>query len=330
MSSPLVSVVVPVFNVEEYLHQCVDSVLSQTHDALEVVLVDDGSTDGSGAICRSYQADPRVRVIHQANRGLSGARNTGLAACQGSYVTFLDSDDWWAPTFVSTLLSAMESEPAVGVAAASFIRVPGGPYGFPATTEVLLSPRETIDRFAGSQHTLLTVAWAKLYRRDVLDGVRFPEGRLHEDEFTTYKALLGSGTALVPQPLYFYRQRSTGITRAPLSPERLRDAVDAAAEQASTFRELGFDRPADWAAGQWLRKQMQLVALLAAHGRSGEASTEAALLRAGSRVRLRPSEPLALRALGRTARIAPVTSARAFALLGSLRPPRPSTDATDQ
>jgi len=310
---PTVSVIVPVCDVEAYLEECIDSVLEQTHALLEVILVDDGSTDGSGLLCDAFaDRDFRVRVIHQPNAGLSAARNAGLATASGDYVTFLDGDDWWDPTFVSSLLAPLEAHPGAGVAMSTFARVPGAAWVPPVGGTRLLSLAEAIDLFAGPHHTLFTIACAKLFRRDLLDDVRFPEGRLHEDEFTTYRILLRCPTVLVPRPLYRYRQRSTGIVASPLTPERLLDAVQAAEQQVADLRAAGYDPAAAWATGQSLRKRMRLIALLRSSGRSQEAAEQADLLRRAARREGGWDESSAFRVLGLVARRSPDLAVRLF------------------
>lgn len=310
---PMVSVIIAVYGVEDFLAQCLDSVLGQTYGHLDVVLVDDGSPDASPAICDSYAAkDPRVRVIHQSNAGVSAARNTGLAAASGQFVTFLDPDDWWAPTFVESLMNALAAEPSAGIALTSFALVPGDEYRAPNPPSGVLSPSESVSQFAGPHHTLFAVVWGKVFQRDLLDGVSFPEGRLHEDEFTTYRLLLRAPTAVVPEPLYLYRQRPGSITGAVLTPERLLDALDAADQQVADFVANGHDRAASWAAGQSLRKRLRLISMLRAEGRHAEAQHHALLLRRPARVRLSTDEPCVVRALDRLARRHPDAAARAY------------------
>ena len=109
----LVSVIVPVYNVSPYLREAIDSVINQTYKELEIIIVDDGSTDGSGAICEEYaSSDSRIKLIHQSNRGLSGARNTGLECATGDFVAFVDSDDSISPVFIETLVNALSSASA--------------------------------------------------------------------------------------------------------------------------------------------------------------------------------------------------------------------------
>ena len=206
-------------------------------------------TDASPAICDTYAAqDPRVRSIHQRNAGVSAARNVGLATATGEFVTFIDADDWCSPMLIERLMAELAAHPDAGMALSSFARVPGSAYAAPLApcSRGSSAASESIKHFAGPHHTLFAVLWAKVFRRDVLKGVEFPEGRLHEDEFTTYRLLLRAPSVLVPEPLYLYRQRSTGITHTALTTERLLDALDAADQQVVAFRTVGEHGAAAW------------------------------------------------------------------------------------
>ncbi|WP_404381861.1 glycosyltransferase [Knoellia locipacati] len=310
-----VSVVVPVYNVEEYLEQCVTSALDQTHEHLDIVLIDDGSTDGSGALCDDLaHRDPRVRVVHQENRGLSAARNAGLSLADGDLVTFLDSDDWWDPTFVATLVEALSGHPEAGTAVSGFVRMPGEASSMPTRTLRLYSVDESLGLFAGQHHTLLTISCAKLFRREVIHDVRFPEGRLHEDEFTTYRFLARAPAVLVPKHLYLYRQRPGGIASQTLTPDRLLDAVEAAEQQERDFRAWGHPAAAAWAGDQALRKRLRLIRLLASAGRTTEARQQETALTAAVRTDGELPHSLAVRALRQMARMSPRAAAVGFDL----------------
>lgn len=319
-ASRTVSVIIPVFNVAAYVSDCVESVLAQSHADLEIILVDDGSSDQSGVICDALAArDPRVRVIHQANAGLSAARNTGLASSTGSLVTFLDGDDWWAHSFVRDLGHALEDHPAAAVAMSSYARVPGRAWVAPVTKTTVLSAAEAVELFAGPHHGLFTTACAKLYRRDVLQGVTFPLGRLHEDEFTTYRVLMRGAVALVPEPLYLYRQRVDGITSAAMTPGRLLDAIEAADQQAADFLTAGYSRPAGWAQDQAFRKRMRLVELLTRRGDpQGAAAQSNDLVHAAQSGKDLPRPP-ALRLTRQFAARWPRSTVRAFTWFGRAR-----------
>ena len=184
----MVSVIVPVYNVAPYLREALDSVIGQTCRDLEIIVVDDGSTDGSGAICDEYLRDPRVHVIHQENRGLSGARNAGLDRMTGEYVAFLDLDDAYKPDMIEKMLDALEKSGAeIAICGFESHRTDGRLDGAGRWREY--SPRhereETITGIE-AQRQLLTngifvTAWSKLYRKAVWSGLRFPEGHVYED-----------------------------------------------------------------------------------------------------------------------------------------------------
>ncbi|WP_442910076.1 glycosyltransferase family 2 protein [Knoellia sp. Soil729] len=310
----------PVFNVAAYVNECVESVLSQSHSQLEVILVNDGSTDDSGALCDAFAArDPRVRVIHQGNAGLSTARNVGLTSSTGRLVTFLDGDDWWNLGFVAALVTALDDHPSATVAMSSYARVPGGPWVAPVTETTVLSVAEALGLFAGPDHGLFTTACAKLYRREVLEGVTFPPGRLHEDEFTTYRVLMSGPVALVPEPLYLYRQRSDGITASILTPARLTDAIEAADQQAVDLLSAGHMRAAGWAQDQAFRKRLRLVELVEQIGDRNSAAAQSAQLAAAARTGTALPRPRALRLARLAAARWPRSTVRAFSLFGRAR-----------
>lgn len=237
-----ISVIVPVYNVEQYLRRCVDSVLGQTFSDFELILVDDGSPDASGAICDGFaRQDGRVRVIHQKNGGLSAARNAGielaLAESGSEYLCFVDSDDYLDKRYLEALLAAAE-ELDCPVAVCGVQRTAGEPLtGAPLGQPVRM---DAMDYYCRDAQT--AVAWNKLYRKALFAGVRYPVGRIHEDEFTTYRLLYAAGTAaVVDAPLYAYFQNPAGITGGSWKPGRM-DALDAFQEQAAFARERGEER----------------------------------------------------------------------------------------
>lgn len=243
--SPLVSVIVPVYNTEEYLTDCVESVLTQTYSSLEVLLVDDGSTDSSGRRCDAYaHSDPRVRVIHQANAGLSQARNTGLKHAYGQWVLFLDSDDWVAPDCLSALVDLV-SDGEAQLALCGTARV-SDPVEAEASAGPVEAQRVSGDDFLRNPASFQPVhpvsACAKLIGRELLEDVRFPPGRLHEDVFVTHVILhRATRVALTRRVLHFYRQRPGSITAGTMS---LRSASDKARGHLSRARDLeGFGLP---------------------------------------------------------------------------------------
>lgn len=216
---PLVSVIVPVFNVLPYLREALDSVLSQTYSNLEILIVDDGSTDGSGDICDEYCKDPRVQVIHQENQGLSAARNAGLDRMTGDIVAFLDSDDAYYPDMIRTLLAAMHRSGADIVIGGYAIRHEGKHLircrkgkGFEVWTETVLTSQEAL--LAWIKGILNPHVWNKLYVRKLWKNLRFPVGRVYEDVFTGFCALSqAEAIVTVPKIQMLHRIRSGSITQ---------------------------------------------------------------------------------------------------------------------
>lgn len=211
---PLVSVVVPVYNVEKYLRQCLDSVVAQTYGNLEILVVDDGSTDGSGAICDAY-ADGRIRVFHTENRGLSAARNYALDRARGAYIAFLDSDDWFEEDAIRTL---MDTATATGADIVScrfyweYVNKTCESFGSqdPFTVhgaEILKA--EIIER------SLSNVVWNKVYKAELFSSVRYPVGRVYEDCATTYRLLQKADRLVyIPACLIHYRMRDKSISNS--------------------------------------------------------------------------------------------------------------------
>lgn len=241
---PQISVIVPVYNVEEYIHRCVDSILNQTFRDIELILVDDGSPDNCGVICDEYaRKDSRVTVIHQENGGLSAARNAGIAAAGGEYFCFVDSDDVIHPDCLRILMTCIKNTGAE-IALGRFDRFHGDRVSaecFVPWDEACLCKTnlETLDGFFGNDEKLpsLVSACGKLWHRDLFDGITFPVGRLFEDEFTTYKFYhKARKIAFVEMPLYFYFVNESGITGS-LTLEKRFDEYDAQWERLLYFRE---------------------------------------------------------------------------------------------
>ena len=236
-----VSVIVPVYNVKEYLRACVDSIIAQTYKDLEIILVDDGSTDGSGDICDLYaELDDRVIVRHKDNGGLSSARNAGIEISSGEYLAFVDSDDQVHPQFIETLYFVCEKK----ICPVAICKIcTAAEWNAIASREELSvnvkTSKEVINAFYGKDHIRITVAWNKLYRRDIIGEIRFPEGKIHEDEYTTVKYLYRAGQiAWIDEGLYCYTQRENSITNQEFSMKRL-DVLGAYPERRQFFSEQG-------------------------------------------------------------------------------------------
>ncbi|MBP3684236.1 MAG: glycosyltransferase family 2 protein [Oscillospiraceae bacterium] len=233
-----ISVIVPVYKVEPFLRRCVDSILSQTYGDFELILVDDGSPDRCGEICDCYaQQDSRVHVIHQENGGLSAARNTGIdyvsANSDSQWLSFVDSDDWVHPDFLKELLEAAEKNRCL-VSACNFYHTTGIP--IPKNFERKVRYMQTDDYYCGEFGNAIPAACGKLYNRSLFEKLRYPVGKLHEDEFTTYRALYRAGTvAVVSAGLYAYFQNPNGITRSAWNPRRM-DVLEAMEQQIAFAR----------------------------------------------------------------------------------------------
>ena len=223
---PEISVIVPVYKAEDYLHACVDSILSQTVSDFELILVDDGSPDGCGAICDDYAArDSRVRVIHQENQGQAAARNHALAAAKGEWVCFVDSDDAVHPQMLERLGQAA-AESGAAMSMCRMLEAPEMPEDFSAPVEVrweLLSMEEEslVALFDAGDYPGW-VACAKLIRRDLVRSHLFCPGRVYEDNEAVCHWIYGAKTvASIPYSLYFYRTNPDSTTQSRFSMKKL-------------------------------------------------------------------------------------------------------------
>ena len=236
---PKISVIVPVYQVEPYLHRCVDSILAQTFTDLELVLVDDGSPDRCGEICDEYVAkDSRVHVIHQENGGLSAARNAGIdwtfANSESRWICFVDSDDWVADSFLMTLYHAV-IENDLRISCCAYVRTASTKVEKPISVAARVLQW---DVFYLDFPGIAVVSTNKLYEKTLFQNIRFPKGRIHEDEFITYKVLYeATRIAYCSENLYYYFQNSQSIIHQPFSLKRL-DAIDALDEQCGFFKSI--------------------------------------------------------------------------------------------
>lgn len=229
----MISVLMPVYNVEKYLRQCLDSILAQSYSDYEVVLVNDGSTDQSGAICDAYAAQHDcIRVIHQKNAGVAQARNTLLAAARGEYITFVDSDDAIEPTYLEVLMRDLQ-ETGADISICTWsefsdegvrteLTWDGKEQGFQ-----LWTTQQAVTRLF-YQKTIDNNPWGKLYTRAVLQDVVFPAGKVYEDLAVIYQIFLKAKRICYrPEALYLYRCNTRGISQSVFSPRRM-DLIDVA------------------------------------------------------------------------------------------------------
>lgn len=214
MEKPLISIIIPVYNVENYLDQCIHSVVNQTYRNLEIILVDDGSTDYSGQICDVWaEKDRRIRVIHKQNGGLSDARNVGLDAANGKYIAAIDSDDTVSTEITEHLWEIVEKNDSE-IAICDLVHCyPGKPPVFQSgTKERIFSVEDALCELM-YQKSFLYAFWGKIYKKSLLDDIRFPVGKLFEDVAIMYKIFSKANHIVYSDAkLYGYLHRDNSIT----------------------------------------------------------------------------------------------------------------------
>ena len=246
---PKISVVVPVYKVEKYIHRCVDSILNQTFPDFELILVDDGSPDSCGAICDEYaKKDSRVVVIHQENGGLSAARNAGIdwafANSDSQWLTFIDSDDWVHPQYLERVY-CVAVEKKCDLAMCDYERVYENTEKSLVTKQVfmkneILSNRQAVDKLASNEWWLYVHAWGKLYLKSNFKAIRFPEGYTHEDNAIVHSLMFScKQVACVSDTLYYYWQHTASIMGDYNNPQHIDDLV-ALADRIKFADQYGF------------------------------------------------------------------------------------------
>ena len=227
---PLISIIVPVYQVEAFLRTCVDSILAQSFSDFELILIDDGSPDLCGAICDEYAAaDSRITVIHQKNLGVSAARNAGMDLAQGEYITFIDSDDAVHPSFLETLLHLLQAQEAQLAACSwcSFEEFAPPPTFTSASSDIYsMTGSEAAIELYAEVPRISVVPWCKLYQAALLRDLRFPVGMRHEDQAVMPIAVSRAETvAYTDQALYCYRLREQSFMHTRFSLKRYDDIV---------------------------------------------------------------------------------------------------------
>ncbi|WGE31935.1 glycosyltransferase family 2 protein [Actinobacillus genomosp. 2] len=230
---PLISIIIPIYNVKPYLEKCINSVLEQSYSNLEIILVDDGATDGSSQVCDEFSEKyENIQVIHKQNGGLSSARNAGIEVMKGEYVFFLDSDDWIAHDIISQLYNDMIEYHADITGTSCYQAFSNG--NLVLNTNLaerqILSKKDALRSFLFNNY-LTPCAWGKLYKTSLWKDVRFPEGRLFEDQLTIYKVIELAETIIFnPIPKYFYFKRAGSIGHSAFS-KKTYDLYEAINEQ---------------------------------------------------------------------------------------------------
>ncbi len=227
--SGVVSVVVPVFQVEPFLDRCVDSIVRQTYTALEIILVDDGSPDNCPALCDCWaRKDSRIKVIHKNNGGLSDARNSGMKQAKGEYLSFIDSDDWIAPSFIEKLISAIERDSSdIAACSVEIVWEDNRPGELLTVQKNALLDREEAQLALFHETLLKQPVWYKLYRQKTIEGILFEVGKHHEDVFWSYQAVgRAQKVSVIDYIGYYYYQRSDSIMGKGFSLKTL-DVIEA-------------------------------------------------------------------------------------------------------
>lgn len=238
----LISIIIPVYKVEKYLDRCVNSVVNQSYENIEIILVDDGSPDKCPEICEEWaRKDCRVKVVHKKNGGLSDARNKGLEFAGGAYVCFVDSDDYVAKTYVETLYGLICGK-KTDISAVSLKEV----FSFEPDINKNTTGEGIITVFEGKDamkqlffnDTFANYAWNKMYKRDLFEDVKFPVGRKMEDLGTTYKLLLkAERIAYSTEVLYYYFQREDSILHK-VNRDFYRDKFELSRERYEKIRDI--------------------------------------------------------------------------------------------
>ncbi|MBQ6021179.1 MAG: glycosyltransferase [Clostridia bacterium] len=233
----MISVIIPVYNTQDYIEKCVASVLSQTYSDLQVILVDDGSPDESGKIIDAIE-DPRVLVIHQENGGLSAARNTGLDHASGEYICFIDGDDFIERDMFEILLHTLRSVGA-DIVQCGYIPDDGTLGEFDrGDAAVRVFERDDAILSLVKNDVFEQVVWNKIYKREVIGDIRFHVGKFHEDEFFSWRVFYNSKKiAAVNSVCYHYVQRAGSIMGQKFSAKRLH-ALEALLERTREFKTL--------------------------------------------------------------------------------------------
>lgn len=293
MSNPLISVIVPVYKVEKYLHNCINSILNQSYSNWELILVNDGSPDTCPQICDEYAAkDSRIMVIHKVNGGVAAARNAALDVCQGSYISFLDSDDFWHRDYLTILLN-IALHYSADIVQCDFVR--GNDSVFPLISEI--NPVKVLDNHAvflkGFAKIIL---WGKLYRREVIGDIRMPSGKYFEDDFTTWKWYFKAKvTVVTSEKLYYYTANQQSTMASHSAAPRL-DFIEAYDERIAFFQSTGDKDLEDCSRGH-LCKSMLLSSMNSNLTKEQHKIVNSTYMQNWKVIRLSPYLPLTLRAL---------------------------------
>lgn len=239
MENQLISIIVPIYNVEKYLKECIESIINQTYKNIEIILVDDGSPDNCGIICDEYsQKDKRIIVIHKENGGLSDARNKGIDIAKGDYLTFIDSDDFVNIDYIEKLYNSIKLN-NTKLAQCGISKVNENNEIIERLNydeNYIKTSHEILNELYGKHLIENVVVWNKMYAKELFENIRFPVGKIHEDEFTTYKIFYSvDRISLLSDCLYNYRQTNESIIGKKFNKKRL-NLLEALEERMDFFK----------------------------------------------------------------------------------------------
>lgn len=245
MVKELISIIIPIYNVKDCLKVCLDSVIHQTYANLEIILIDDGSTDGSGKIADEYAArDVRISVVHQKNQGLSASRNKGIRKAKGDYLSFIDADDFVSERFIEELYYLIKKYDAQ-ISACSYVH--GKNCKLTTYTknkkEICLTADECLAQWHSKLKNMETVVWNKLYHKEIFldDAIRFPVGKIHEDiEITHLLVEKSSKIVFSTEVLYAYQIRKNSLVNSKVSLKKMIDLREAQEKRLYFFKEKGY------------------------------------------------------------------------------------------
>lgn len=223
MKRELISIIIPIYNTQKYLSKCIDSILSQTYDHLEIILIDDGSTDESGKICDEYaKIDNRIRVAHKENGGLSDARNFGLSISCGQIVLFVDSDDWIESEMIEVLYTNMvQNNSDISICGFNFV-INGNKLSKNRDMDVIVYDTYSAIEDMYKCKKFASHVWNKLIRKALFEGIEFPIGKIYEDQYITTSLILKSQTVCyTDRAFYNYVIRNESITQLKYSEKQL-------------------------------------------------------------------------------------------------------------
>lgn len=234
----MISVIVPIYNVEKYLNRCVESILSQSYTDFELILVDDGSPDKCPELCDEWgKKDERIKVIHKENGGLSSARNAGIEIAKGDYFAFVDSDDFIHPDYLRLLYQALtQSDADISICDFKTIK----DYKIIEEQNENIDKLEIYDNYSIFllQSINIFVSWNKLYKKSLFKSIRFPEGKINEDIGVYYKLLYSSKkTVAIYNKLYYYFYNESSIMNSPFSEKRF-DGISFFVESLNFFNKV--------------------------------------------------------------------------------------------